>query len=98
LPEAESNLALFFILIINLTVNLAVQQKKMMMKTVQILAAMLLVFMFTACNNTPNENTAAEAITTEDSVAFDVKVESENLQQQAEELDQEVDSLINSIK
>jgi peptidoglycan hydrolase CwlO-like protein len=67
------------------------------MQTKNILLAGCLMLALAGCNNSNQNNTAAEVITPEDSTAFEVKASAENLEQQAEELDQEVDSLVNSL-
>jgi len=67
------------------------------MKTNTIFFAAFLALALTGCNNSNESNTAVEVITPEDSSAFEAKVSSEDLQQKAEELDQEVDSLVNSL-
>lgn len=61
--------------------------------TLTIAAAMLLF----ACNNSPKETPAAETLSAIDSAAFEVKVEAEELEKQAQDLDREVDSLYNSL-
>ncbi|MES2622080.1 MAG: hypothetical protein V4615_14615 [Bacteroidota bacterium] len=67
------------------------------MKLNTIFFAGLLVLLLSGCNNSSESKEAAQVMTAEDSAAFEVKVTSEDLQQQAEELDQEVDSLVNSL-
>lgn len=51
-----------------------------------------------SCNNNPPAVDEATTVSAEDSTAYENKVSSEDIVQQAEDLDKEVDSLINSLK
>jgi peptidoglycan hydrolase CwlO-like protein len=68
-----------------------------MMKKVNLLFTAVFVCLLTACNNAPKETPAAEILSAEDSTAFEVKVSAEELEQQAQDLNNEVDSLVNSL-
>lgn len=67
------------------------------MKTNAIFLVGLFLIGLAACNNSNQNKVSAIVVTPEDSSAFETKVSSEDLQQQAEDLDKEVDSLVNSL-
>lgn len=67
------------------------------MKKITLMSSVLLLAL-ASCNNNPPAAEDSTVVSAEDSTAYENKVSSEDIVQQAEDLDKEVDSLINSLK